>query len=40
VKCELGGADLEGVDLTEANLTRAIFCKTKMPDGTENNSGC
>jgi len=27
-------------DLTEANLTRTIFCETKMPDGTINNSGC
>ena len=40
-----------GVDLTEANSEGAgdlnmlqsegaIFCKTIMPDGSENNSGC
>ena len=42
---QLEGADLTGANLTGANLTRAdltgtIFCETKMPDGTKNNSGC
>ena len=31
----LSAADLEG-----ANLTETIFCETKMPNGTTNNSGC
>ena len=44
-RCDLIEANLSLADLTEAslflaNLTGAIFCKTKMPDGTQNNSGC
>ena len=31
----LSAADLEG-----ANLTETIFCETKMPNGTIDNSGC
>ena len=43
--CDLTGTDLSDATLTDANLTRAdltgtIFCETKMPDGTKNNSGC
>ena len=44
------GRNLYGTNLTEANLWGAsltgayligtIFCETKMPDGTLNNSGC
>ena len=50
VKCDLTEAYLSGADLNEvnlsvenlegANLTETIFCGTKMPNGTINNSGC
>ena len=33
-------ADLSGADMTDAQLEGAIFCKTVMPDGTQNNSHC
>ena len=33
-------ANLVGANLTGADLTGTIFCYTKMPDGTKNNSGC
>jgi Pentapeptide repeats (8 copies) len=33
-------ADLTGADLTGANTLGAIFCRTTMPDGSVNNSGC
>ncbi len=33
-------ADLTGARLAGANTGTAIFCRTTMPDGTENNSGC
>jgi hypothetical protein len=41
----LGGACLVDANLTgattgSANFTGAIFCRTKMPNGTINNSGC
>ena len=42
----LTDANLTGADLTDAenfntaNTTGAKFCKTIMPDGTTNNSGC
>ena len=41
----LQGADLTGGNLTKAqldnaNLTRTIFCGTKMPDESFNDSGC
>ena len=39
-KIDLTGANLTGVNLTNANITRVKFCKTTMPDGTTNNSGC
>jgi uncharacterized protein YjbI with pentapeptide repeats len=47
---DLTGTDLSGADLTDAELTGATtsgttwdgatFCRTTMPDGTVNNSGC
>lgn len=47
---DLKGADLSGADLTRTNLKGAvmtganlqgvIFCRTVMPDGKKNNSGC
>ena len=42
---DLTDADLRAADLTGANLTGAmlghtIFCDTRMPNGTINNSGC
>jgi len=47
----LEGTNLENADLTDAvltdaklmwvkNLNKAILCRTTMPDGTVNNSGC
>ena len=42
----LTDANLTGADLTDAenfntaNTTGAKFCKTVMPDGSTNNSGC
>ena len=36
----LTNANLERADLTGANLTGTIFCRTTMPDGTENDSDC
>ena len=37
---DLSNIDLTGANLTDANITRVKFCKTTMPDGTTNNSGC
>ena len=43
---DLGGACLVGASLlgatinTSANLDGVVFCRTLMPDGTTNNSGC
>ena len=37
---DLEGANLGGFNLEEANLEGAKFCKTNMPDGTINDSGC
>jgi uncharacterized protein YjbI with pentapeptide repeats len=34
------GCKLSGANLTGENLAGTIFCKTRMPDGTKNNSGC
>jgi len=44
-KADLRGADLTGADLTfvdmeDALTDGAIFCRTKMPTGATNNSGC
>ena len=44
-KCDLSGANLTEANLTGANLTKAnrawnIFCGTKMPDESFNDSGC
>ena len=45
-KANLSGACLIDADFTGAifanntNLANAVFCRTIMPDGTENNSGC
>ena len=38
--CDLSGRNLTGVDLREIDLTGAILCKTTMPDGVIDNSGC
>jgi len=32
--------DLEGADLTDANMEGVIFCNTTMPDGSVIYSGC
>jgi uncharacterized protein YjbI with pentapeptide repeats len=51
VRADLTGANLTKANLTEANLkdakgfntsdtSGAVFCKTIMPDGSENNSAC
>jgi len=38
---DLTGATLKGAkNFKTANMAGAIFCKTTMPDGLENNSGC
>lgn len=34
------GADLTGADVTDARLDGVIFCRTIMPDGSENNANC
>jgi hypothetical protein len=50
-KADLRSSDLQGTCLVDADLTgaqtnsgtnfwNAIFCRTKMPDGSINNSGC
>lgn len=36
----LYAADLTGATLSGATLTGTYFCKTVMPDGTQNNSSC
>ena len=33
-------ADLTGANFTGANTSGAIFCRTRMPNGSINNSGC
>ncbi|HIF69518.1 MAG TPA: pentapeptide repeat-containing protein, partial [Candidatus Lambdaproteobacteria bacterium] len=35
-----GFANLDGANLDGAFLRSAILCKTIMPDGSVNNSGC
>ncbi len=45
LRSDLRNANLSSADLTDAHLDRArldgaIFCRTTMPDGSENNSGC
>lgn len=40
VGCDLTAAKLIEADLNGANLTGPIFCETKMPNRTINNSGC
>ena len=47
---DLGGANLNGACIVDADLSganmqgvtaeHAIFCRTRMPDGSTNNSGC
>ena len=37
---DLTGANLKLADMDEAQTEGAIFCNTRMPDGTTNNSGC
>jgi hypothetical protein len=39
-KACLVDADLTGANLSNANLLGAIFCRTTMPNGSINNSGC
>ena len=36
----LTDANFSFADIEDAILDGAIFCRTTMPDGTENNSGC
>ena len=36
----LRGADLGGADITDARFDGATFCKTTMPDGSQNNANC
>ncbi|MFN8592171.1 MAG: pentapeptide repeat-containing protein [Thermomicrobiales bacterium] len=36
----LVGADLTGANVSGANVKGAIYCRTTMPDGSLNNSGC
>ncbi|MEY3674147.1 MAG: hypothetical protein RJB47_855, partial [Pseudomonadota bacterium] len=36
----LSGANLKGAKLDDAKLDDAKFCKTIMPDGAVNDSGC
>jgi hypothetical protein len=36
----LVGADLSGGTLKNANMNGTVFCRTMMPDGSTNNSGC
>jgi hypothetical protein len=37
---DLSNANLKGADLKGAYLNGAKFCKTTMPDGKKNNTGC
>ena len=39
-KAILTGANLTGASLHYANLTGTIFCRTRMPDESINDSGC
>ena len=39
-EANLTGTNLTGVNLTGVILDSVISCKTTMPDGTINNSGC
>ncbi|MHC8497445.1 MAG: pentapeptide repeat-containing protein [Actinomycetes bacterium] len=36
----LTGANLTNANLYYADLTGTVFCRTTMPDGSINNSGC
>jgi len=38
--CELSNIEIQGADLKEANLTRALMCNATMPDGTVNKTDC
>lgn len=40
LQANLTDANLLGVNLAGARLTGAIFCRTRMPDGSVNNSNC
>ncbi|MDA9053404.1 pentapeptide repeat-containing protein [Planktomarina temperata] len=37
---DCAACDLEGADLTDANMEGVIFCNTTMPDGSVIYSGC
>ena len=39
-EADLADADLRNTDLRGADLEGAKLCKTTMPDGSVNNSGC
>ena len=39
-KANLTGVNLTGASLHYANMTGTIFCGTKMPDESVNDSGC
>lgn len=34
------GADLTGADISDARFDGVIFCKTIMPDGSQNDANC
>lgn len=40
LQANLTDANLQGANLTGARLTEAIYCRTRMPDGSINNSRC
>lgn len=37
---KLAGDDVDGLTILDADIDKAIFCRTIMPDGKENNSKC
>ena len=39
-RADFEGADLSGADPSGADFEGADFCRTRMPDGSENNSDC
>ena len=39
-RTNLKGANLTAVNLEGVNLMETKFCRTTMPDGTKNSSGC
>jgi uncharacterized protein YjbI with pentapeptide repeats len=39
-KANLTGVDMTGASMKDVNLDGALLCRTKMPSGREDNSGC